>query len=220
MVSKLLKKYFLVTLAAQVVLAITNGLFILGDVSAVLTVFGFYGVLHLQPYALLFFAGLDTLSVIMDIVKVSLWGNYVLQDLLNVPATLGTFWLVLSVFGMVIKLVAVTFGLLLHREVVTWLKDPQKRSMVNKRLYNPLGGGLEDGAVIPEPSSSLLLDEDEDEDGRPNSATHFRVLTSPLPQQSPVAITEPTRYSIAQSPQNFAYQSFGHNNNNNNNAGK
>lgn len=132
MVSALLVKCLVVALAAQVVLSIINSLFVLsGD--AVVVLIGFHGLIHRTPSVLLFFVVVQVLSVAMDIVRLTLWSPYILQNVMLVPATLGVYFLVLTVFQAVVKLVVAIFTIIVRREINDWLADPSLSSTLTRQ---------------------------------------------------------------------------------------
>lgn len=72
----------------------------------------------------------------MDVIRLVLWGPFILSNVLQIPATLGTFYLVISVFGVIIKLIAMIFALLVRRALLAWARDPHRSSTVGR---NPVG---------------------------------------------------------------------------------
>ena len=133
-VSALLTKYVLVALAAQVALSVINSLFILtggGDVA--LALLGFFGIFQRLPTLLIFFATMELLSISMDIVRLVLWSPYILNNVLQVPGTLGTFFLVLTVFQTIVKLVCVIFSFMIRKEIIDWSRDPSVSSTLNRQ---------------------------------------------------------------------------------------
>lgn len=54
---------------------------------------------------MLFFACAEGLSIAVDIIRLVLWGPYITGNLLQIPATLGMFYLVLTIFGVIVKCV-------------------------------------------------------------------------------------------------------------------
>lgn len=132
MVSQLLTKYISFALCAQISLSIVNCLFVLNSGDAVLPVIAFYGIFQRLPLVLMFFAMMEALSIAMDVVRLVLWSRFILNEILQVPATLGTFYLVLTVFQTVVKLVCLIFSLMIRREIIEYLRDPQKNSTVHR----------------------------------------------------------------------------------------
>ena len=61
-----------------------------------------------------------------------LWSRFILNDILQIPGTLGTFYLVLTVFQTVVKLVCLIFTLMIRREIIDYLRDPEKSSTVRR----------------------------------------------------------------------------------------
>lgn len=89
MVSALQQKYLLVTLSAQVMLSIINTLFILSDLGVVLALLGFWGLVQGSVPVLLFFAVSQSLSIAMDVVRLVLWGPFILSNILQVRCPFG-----------------------------------------------------------------------------------------------------------------------------------
>ncbi len=133
MVSALLTKYLIVAFAAQITLSVINSLFILSSNDAMVVLIGFFGLLQRIPSVLLFFVAMQTLSIAMDVVRLVLWSPYILNDVMLIPGTLGTFFLVLTVFSTIVKLVVVIFSLLIRREIIEWLQDPRLSSTLTRQ---------------------------------------------------------------------------------------
>ena len=68
----------------------------------------------------------------------------------QVPATLGTYFIVLTVFQTVVKAVAVILSILVRREIVAFVKDPRYRSTLTRQQGRKNKGleGVEGGFVF------------------------------------------------------------------------
>jgi hypothetical protein len=133
MVSALLTKYLIVAFAAQITLAVINSLFILSSNDAMVVLIGFFGLLQRIPSVLLFFVVMQVLSIAMDVVRLVLWSPFILNDVMLVPGTLGTYFLVMTAMSTSVKIVVVIFTLLIRREIVEWLKDPRLSSTLTRQ---------------------------------------------------------------------------------------
>ena len=133
MVSSLLTRYVIVAFVAQIALSIINSLFVLSSNDAFLVLVGFFGLVQRVPSVLLFFVAAQSLSLAMDVVRLVLWSDYILNSVMLVPGTLGTFFLVLQIFQTVVKAVGVVFCLLIRRQIVEWLKDPRLSSTLTRQ---------------------------------------------------------------------------------------
>ena len=78
---------------------------------------GLFGIHLMNGETLLIFSLLNLLSIVVDVIRISLWSSYISNNLLNGPQIIGTYYLVLTVFGTIIKLVGSIFGFLLRREI-------------------------------------------------------------------------------------------------------
>lgn len=223
--SELLTKYVVVALAAQAALSIINSLFILNSgADMALALVGFFGIFQRLPSMLLVFASLELLSISMDIIRLVLWSPYILNNVLQVPGTLGTFFLVLTVFQTVVKLVCVIFSFMIRKEIIDWARDPRMSSTLNRRnlsfmpdflLANSPAAMAENASLASTPTtrkSPLNL----------GSAPRVRLSagmdeTRPLLMPElvdPVKITEttaagPVSLMTEEDPSDFRYTSFG-----------
>ncbi len=71
----------------------------------------------------------------------------------KVPATLGTYFIVLTVFQTVVKSVAVILVVLIRREIVAFVKDPRFRSTLTRQN----GLGFLPDFLAPAPSGETML---------------------------------------------------------------
>ena len=100
----LLKKFFIISLVGQISLAIINSLFILDDKSGVVALIGLIGIHQMHITTLLIFSLLNVLSIAFDILRITIWKSYI-SNLLNSPAIIGYYYLVVTGFGIALKIV-------------------------------------------------------------------------------------------------------------------
>eukprot|EP01125_Pyxidicula_operculata_P015896 TRINITY_DN541_c0_g1_i4.p1 TRINITY_DN541_c0_g1~~TRINITY_DN541_c0_g1_i4.p1 ORF type:complete len:136 (-),score=4.35 TRINITY_DN541_c0_g1_i4:310-717(-) len=114
----LLRQAFLVTLVAQVILGLANSLFVLADVNVALSLFGFYGCLKDNLQSLIcYIVFCSVFSTIMDTIRLLLWEPTLLGRTLGYMNALHSYYLMLVLFGVGLKVVGGIFALFLSRKL-------------------------------------------------------------------------------------------------------
>ncbi|KAL6044021.1 hypothetical protein QOT17_023564 [Balamuthia mandrillaris] len=118
------ERYLAATLVVQFCLSMVNSLFQLVDFNALLSLFGFYGLHQHAKYSLLLYILFCMLSICMDVTRLAIWGDYIVQNLLGRLSLLGTYYIVLTSFGAVVKLVGCIFAYIIYRDIAMVEKEP------------------------------------------------------------------------------------------------
>ena len=87
--SPLSERFFKIVLLAQVFISLLNTLFSLTDENAVVSMFGFYGLLERRRSVLLAYVFFTAFSGCMDMVRVLVYFDYISAVLLGFQTSLG-----------------------------------------------------------------------------------------------------------------------------------
>jgi hypothetical protein len=120
---RLTEKNFLICLQAQMFISILNTLFTLPDLNAIIALIGLYGLYEKRRSALLSYMFFVAFSMAMDIVRVLVWYDYITNVLLGTRNSLGYYYIVLIMFGIVIKIAGAIFGF------VVWKMTPERSAI-------------------------------------------------------------------------------------------
>lgn len=161
--------------------------------------------------ALLFFAVVESLAIAMDVIRLALWGPFILANVLQMPATLGTFYLVITIFGLVLKLISIIFAVLVRRDLISWEKDPHSSSTVGRNplgwmeavphaMMGPQNGGRRASSPLAAPPVSARLEGDNA--SPPTEETRLLADAAPLSANSTPTKRAPSRNA-------YEYESFG-----------
>mmetsp|Transcript_13560 Transcript_13560/g.33468 ORF Transcript_13560/g.33468 Transcript_13560/m.33468 type:complete len:133 (-) Transcript_13560:52-450(-) len=113
--SPLVESFLKMSLAATVFISVLNSLFTLGDQNAVIALFGFYGVYQRHKSAYLMYVFFVVFSTVMDVVRILVWYNNISRVQLGTQNSLGFYYIILTSFGVVMKIVGGLFGFVLWR---------------------------------------------------------------------------------------------------------
>lgn len=122
MESNLTRNFFKIVLMAQVFVSLLNTLFVLTDQNAIVSMIGYYGILERKRSVLLTFLCFTAFTACMDIVRILVYYEYITTILLGFQTSLGYFYIILTCFGLLLKLPSVVFG------YMSWRDTPHKNT--------------------------------------------------------------------------------------------
>lgn len=103
-------------LFAQIFVSLLNTLFVLTDQNAIVSLFGFYGMLERKRSVLLAYLAFTAFTACMDLVRILVYYEYISSVLLGFQTSLGYYYMMLISFGLLVKIPSAVFGYLLWRD--------------------------------------------------------------------------------------------------------
>jgi hypothetical protein len=120
MESNLTRNFFKIVLMAQVFVSLLNTLFVLTDQNAIVCLIGLYGMLERKRSVLLTFLCFTAFTACMDVVRILVYYQYISSILLGFQTSLGYYYIILTCFGLLLKLPSSVFG------YISWRDTPHK----------------------------------------------------------------------------------------------